>query len=111
VQLHSGIIVADGQRCFGLTEPREQIIRIADIIRPDRRIVVLWHELVEAWKLELDPHRSKTMDAEAIANMVGIAMAAMSPSLIASLHAYMLTGIEHQPSITSLAVREDHPAF
>jgi hypothetical protein len=108
VQLVDGITL-NNRQCYGLTQPTAQVIKIDRNLRPDRRISVLWHELLEAWKAELDVHQTDEMDTEAIANLVGLAMAAMSPRMVAKLHAYMTTGIEADDVLITPAFQQPIP--
>jgi len=94
LQLHKGIITYENQQCFGLTDPVAQTIFIADTLRPRKRLATAWHEICEAWKLELDIHQSQALNAESMANLIGMAMAGMPPQVIARLHVYMMRGID-----------------
>ena len=82
----------DGRRCLGLTWPEEQRIEIASAAPASKRLATLWHEIAHAWHQELDVRGGVELDGEAMANIVGMAMAAMSVKIIARLHCYMTTG-------------------
>lgn len=94
VRLIKGYVLASGPKGLGLCDVDRCEIIISDIPQIKKRISLLWHEIAHAWKWELDIHQSESLDDEATANLIGLAMAGTPVNLIARLHCYMTTGIE-----------------
>jgi hypothetical protein len=94
VNLVSHNLYVDGQRCFGLCDVHRQRIWIDRRCPVERRLSVFWHELAHAWKFELDVSGAPALETEGICNLIGRAMAAMDPELIARLHVYITRNIQ-----------------
>lgn len=94
VELVQGYLTGPGQRrCLGLTFPDRYLIQVSDVPPAAKRLAVLWHEITHAWKEELDISGQAALDDESIANLIGLAMAAMPVKLLVRLHCYMSTGV------------------
>lgn len=84
----------DGREANGICDANSQRIEIYRHMPPSKRIAVGWHELAHAFQAELDIHQAPSLDAEAMANLIGIAMAHMDARLLVRLHTFLLTGID-----------------
>lgn len=100
-----------GRRCMGLCDSEAQKIFIARRLCPQRRVSVFWHELAHAWKCDLEIHCDETMEEEPICNMIGLAMTAMEPYLLARLHVFLTQGIETEDVIFCLDTRRVIPVM
>lgn len=95
VRLVSGYVLdPDGRRCLGLTYPDRQLIEVSDVPPSAKRLATLWHEIAHAWKCELDITQADELDGESIANLIGLAMAAMPIKTFARLHCYVTRGVK-----------------
>lgn len=92
--LEPDYIDSGGEAVLGLCDPDRQQIRISAVAPPAKRLSLLWHELAHAWVRELDVHERPSYADEPLANLIGLAMARMTPRLLARIHIYLTDGID-----------------
>lgn len=109
VQLVDHPLELHGRPCMGLCDSERQRIFIARSLSPQRRLSVFWHELAHAWKSEMDVHVAAAMEEESVCNLIGLAMTAMDPHLLARLHVFLTQGIEAEDVIFCLESRRVIP--
>lgn len=63
-----------GRRCLGLVDTNRQIIQIAGVLHPTKRLSTLWHEITHAWIDELGGGNSKSYGEERICDLIGLGM-------------------------------------
>lgn len=96
-----------GRPTLGSCDPVRQRIEVWRALRPDRRLVVGWHEIAHAWRDALDIRPGDPLDDESYAALIGTAMAAMSVGQVARLHLLFTRGIDAREIIMSPG--NDHP--
>ncbi len=92
--LHHGLIPFQGKLALGLCDPARCQIMIADVVAPRKRLSVLWHELAHAWWAELSPDPDLPMGEEALARMIGVAMANLDSRTLARGEVLLHQGLE-----------------
>lgn len=94
LHLHHGYIILDGRQLLGACDSDNQRILISDISPPAKRLATFWHEAAHAWFAELNPGSHTKFDEETFCNVIGLAMVAWGPHLMARVQIYLTRGIE-----------------
>lgn len=93
VQLVAGTIPIAGYAAWGGCFPAEQVIKVSADVLPARRLAIFWHEYAHAVQQELDVHEAENWTPEPMANLIGMAMAQLTPHKLAMLYVYLTTGM------------------
>lgn len=94
LSLHHGLIPIRGKLAQGICDSVRCQIKISDVVPPRKRLSVLWHELAHAWWAELTPDPQLPMTEEALARMIGVAMAKLDGRTMARAEVLLTQGIE-----------------
>ena len=94
ISLINGYVDVDGLRSIGACDTDRCVIEVSDVPPAAKRLSILWHEIAHAWAAELGDGAPCPRDAEAFANLIGVAMSSMSVGEIARAIILVTRGIE-----------------
>lgn len=98
-----------GGTCHGLAWPDQQRIEFSTAAPLLKRMAVVWHQLSHLLKADFDIHGAELLDEETCCNLVGLAMAMISPMDLMRLHVFVCQGIDAPSAMMCPGMRSPIP--